>query len=618
MSSSSDCQQNACKNKNVGTCRRPRKARDDVNTDSSDNIYDTSAEYDDDCRPKHGSCAERKRCLKEIARVKTLEAYNVDTCLLSYKPRLITVPSKRYPTIDSAFENLDKNKGGYVILLKQGTHVLNTLICEDVDKLTILGDCCPFAGIPFIQTCRNFSTIETDPCTCGVSEAEVGRGPYSISVSGRRITVTGTTNPCFNTLCAGRNIIFVRADGSSLTTTLVNASGNSFLVRDDLGLSQGFRLGEGFFVAPNVTITTDCNTIRIDPTEILNIEGIFWTAPAQLGTNGIVLRSSRSVFATPIQIFGNYNFIMPNVFLDFVRLAPASRGRARRQAILGKNARLYAEGVATSAWEYSIFSSSNNGVTLNNGSIIDFFSSDFVNCCTGILARCSSVANLQAAFFCNNLVGAMAHYGSTLTSYFIDEPAPPILAIQFITNGFAYVLDWRSNGIFPNAIYQANDRFMILDGFLFDTPSSVGIGTYGQRQSLIIQGENPVIVDMSSFQCTAPRPAQLADASIFNGILGANGNQSYPGIASTSSTTLPGVNIPVTNILTRVPFTLRELQEARIQRENTGIITSVATVTNNGISAPISASGFTSTNGCNVDIGNVSIGTGVVPVSIIA
>lgn len=625
MSSSPDCQSNRCgTGRNIGTCRRPRKAFQDHIDESSDTeswkhhrLFDGSAEFQDDCGPKFGTCAERKKCLKDAVRVKTVEAYNVDTCLISWKPRLIVVPSDRFPTIDSAFEKLEPNKGGYVIMLKPGTHVLNTMICEDVDKLTIIGDCCPFAGIPFVQSCRNFASIETDPCNCGNPENFLGKGPYNITISGRRVTVTGSTNPCFNTLCTGRNIIFVRSDGSSLTTSLVNASGNSFLVRDDLGISQGFRLGEGFFIAPNVTITTDCSTIRIDPTEILNLEGIFWTAPAQLGTNGIVLRTGRSVFATPIQIFGNYNFTQPNVFLDFVRLAPSSRGRARHQVIIGRNARLYAESVSTSAWQYSIFSSTANGATLNNGSIIDFFSSDFLNCCTGILARCNSTANLLATFFCNNLVGAMAHYGSTLSSYFIDEPAPAVLAIQFITNGFAIVLDWRSNGIFPNAIYQANDRFMILDGFLFDTPSSVGIGTYGQRQSLIIQGENPVIVDMSSFQCTLPRPAQLADASIFNGILGANGNQSYPAIASTSSTTLPGVSIPLTNIQTRVPFTLQDLQQARVQRENSGIVTSIATVTNGNITSPLSSVGLTTNNGCNVEVGSVSTGTGLVPVSII-
>ena len=621
----SDCQSNRCNfPKNLGTCRRPRRAFNDQSTDSSDyeshkhrHIRDSTAEIQDDCGPRYGSCAERKKCLKDAVRVKTIEAYNVDTCLLSYKPRLIVVPSDRFPTIDAAFEKLEPNKGGYVIMLKEGTHVLNTMICEDVDKLTIIGDCCPFAGIPFVQSCRNFATLDIDPCACASPEDHLGRGPYTISISGRRVTVTGATNPCFNTLCTGRNIVFVRSDGTSLTTSLVNASGNSFLVRDDLDISQGFRLGEGFFVAPNVTITTDCATIRIDPTEILNLEGIFWTAPAQLGTNGIILRSSRSVFATPVQIFGNYNFIRPNVFLDFIRLAPSSRGKAKHQVIIGRNARLYAESVSTSSWQYSIFSNTNNGVTLSNGSIIDFFSSDFLNCCTGLLARCNSVANVLATHFCNNLVGAMAHYNSTLTSYFIDEPAPAVLAIQFITNGFAFVLDWRSNAIVPNAIYQANDRFMILDGFLFDTPSSVGIGTYGQRQSLIIQGENPVIVDMSSFQCTTPRPAQLADASIFNGILGANGNQSYPGIASTSSTTLPGVSVPLTNIQTRVPFTLVELQQARIQRENSGIVTSIATVTVGNITSPLSAIGFSASNACNGEVGTVSTGTGLVPVSII-
>ena len=619
-----ECQSNRCGNSANGFCRRPRRAfnneYDDSDTSESwkhHQYCENSAEFKDDCGPKYGNCAERKRCLKDTLRVKTVETYNLDTCLLSYKPRLITIPDERFRTIDEAFEKLEPYKGGYVIVLKAGTHVLNTMICEDVDKLTIIGDCCPFAGIPFVQTCRNFEVIDTDPCQCGNTENLLGKGPYTISISGRRVTVAGSTNPCFNSLCTGRNIVFIRSDGTSLTTTLVNASGNSFLVRDDLGISQGFKLGEGFFIAPNVTITTDCNTIRIDPTETLNIEGVFWTAPAQLGTNGIVLRSGRSVFATPVQIFGNYNFIQPNVFLDFTRLAPSSQGKARHQVIIGRSGRLYAESVAASSWEYTTFAGTSNGVTLNNGSTMSLFSSDFINCCTGILARCNSVANVQACFFCNNLVGAMAHYNSTLTSHFITEPAPAVLAIQFITNGFALILDWRSSAIVPNAIYQANDRFMILDGFMFDTPSSVGIGTFGQRQSLIIQGENPIIVDLSSFQCSVPRVNQLLDAPIFNGILGANGNQSYPGIASTSSTTLPGVSIPVTNILTRTPFTLQELQQARNQRQNSGIITSIATVTNGNITAPLTSIGLSSSNTCDGEVGSVSVGTGVVPVSII-
>lgn len=185
--------------------------------------------------------------------------YDVSTDTLSWKPRLLNVPSKEYPDIDSAVCKLKPNAGGYVIKLNTpGEYIMTRQICDQVDNLYIIGDDNPFVGVSYIQRCSMIYSTDPNivippvgnkvymPCTncrgtfidecrkcsggdpfgsgfdasnicnqcgpnSGVTTASYGTGPFDISINGNTLSVKSVhgsqNNPVFTKNLIGTRIM---------------------------------------------------------------------------------------------------------------------------------------------------------------------------------------------------------------------------------------------------------------------------------------------------------------------------------------------------------------------------------------------------------------------------
>lgn len=212
--------------------------RKQLTESSSDPIYrkmqvecEESSEYQ-----KGGKVVDRKIACTTEANLRSRrekivtglkgDFYALDTDTISWKPRLLSVPSKEYPDIDSAVCKIKSNAGGYVIKLTEpGEYVMSREICDSVDDLRIIGDENPFVGVSYVQRCAltsredpnitippvnnrsyspctNCAGMYNNPCgtNCGnrssicnscnpISTSTFGTGPFDISIQNHNTLV---------------------------------------------------------------------------------------------------------------------------------------------------------------------------------------------------------------------------------------------------------------------------------------------------------------------------------------------------------------------------------------------------------------------------------------------
>jgi len=481
----------------------------------------SSSSNDQDCLERCGECAKRKRDYQGDDCIRTLKAYSIDTCLIEYRPRLINVPSKKFSCIDDAFRCLSPNKGGYVIKLAPGIHNLNVNVCLNVDYLHIIGDCCPFVGKPYINSCGPSVTYDPEycaPCQASPFNDIAGQGPYTITVSGRKLIINGLTPPRFDTLkgaCCNRVLRAVHRDGSLTQHSIKDGSGNTIIVGTDVGFGNNPYLGEGFYIEPNVIVNLEGETNYIIPTHMLKLDGIMWNGSGYLvcGTPGLYMdmRNCLETFTLRIHPIGRYYFTQSNVFTGRVYLTAASIGTAWYQGIVGVQARLIGQGNAPSSWRFCVFANSQHAAKAEVGSHIDFFGSQFVNNCIALSATNGAIAIITAALFCGNRFAMMSLYMSMITSYktgFTERVEyPPIIQDNF----YAMVANWSSMVIVTRACFKNNKHHAMIDSRTHTTAESVPVGSYGTEYSMVLDTANPSIVNEVATYCVeGDRPVNVA------------------------------------------------------------------------------------------------------------
>ena len=488
----------------------------------------------EECTPRSSDCNKRKNNLKGEICPRKIITYEIDSCLISYKPRLITVPSERYKTLDDVLCKLEPYKGGYVILLKEGIHCISANICESVDNLHFIGDCMDHLGRVFVNGCRN-EPVPVHSVCLNVRYAK--NGEFEVTAQGRKITVStidGDNGPDFSNVCPGRRVGIIRCDGTILETEVESVCGNTIFIKDEPGFSSPLALGEGFFFCPNVILKSNNVDLKIFTTGQLIYEGLEIQIPFPFatGTRGLYMDIRRCLIYN-IHITGIYKITSPNIYLGLAILTSGSNGNAYLQHFVGREARLVANTNASSSWELSTFVSTINGAKLINGAIVNFFGSDFINNCLGLQTHAGSNANIQGCCFISNKFALNAFYNSVVSSYHIDgDPEEPFRPI-FTNNFVAINVGYGSYAVIPNSIIINNTHAFILDASIRSNIETNPASSYGTYYSIIINIFNPLAPDkLTNIACNESLDCAYFLTGTSTGVVSVHGNSTPSTISS--------------------------------------------------------------------------------------
>jgi len=517
-----------------------------------------SDESSEECVPQVNECSRRKKCFKDDKEVRSIKSFSIDTCLLQYRPRLITVPSKKYPTLDDALDILREFHGGYVIRLKPGIHCIGKNICKSVDYLQLIGDCCPFAGYAYINGCAPTFGLNTNPC-CGPDCSLLGQGPFIITVSGRKITVTGSVNPNFSALCPGRKICMVRCDGVILEQEIQCASCNTITLKGDTGFTQNctnpvsnivnptsgsfISLGEGFFICPQVVLTGTLDRVYINPTQRLIIRGVALNPNTlfTFGTHGGYTDISNCIIGN-IFLFGNYDFTCPNTVIAHLTLQPDSIGRAQFQAFLGVDARLIGIGTAGGRWASCTFADNRNSIRLEAGACIHVPSSQFVNNCAAVVSYAHSFVGISGCFFCSNknvfLAFIQSGVGAHPQEFETPEESTPIIR----DSSLVFNVGFEGFYAAQNTILENNKIHYIIDSGVRVSYESNNIDSIGNRGSFVVTTDIPTMPETASDVGCAPSSA----TSPIAGTISIDGTSLHGVVGVSSIGNIPRNTVPLT------------------------------------------------------------------------
>lgn len=467
-------------------------------------------------------CEERFKNFRGCKRVKEIEAYSIDTCIIKYKPRLLVVPSPDFCTLDDAICALRPQEGGYVIKLSPGVHELKRSLCRCVDDLTFLGDCNPFAGIPFIQRCRT-RVIEEGGITvppppfriplCRNFFSDVtGIGPYDLVVSGKTVRVIGNgQNPCFDGLCQGTKVGFFDRRGNVVVAEIQSVSNNLITLNIALPITtnpndpDGFVFGgEGFFVIPNTMITTAEQFLSIETSNSLQFIGVNLVFPPATFVHSPLTELSHCVVEGNITVRGSFYFPDPNVYTGTIFLWPSSDGEAIGQAVVGAAGHLELD-TADAAWLYSNFASNVHGAELKNSGRASFFGTEFSNCCLGLSVIAGSNGSIGSTRFCHNTYALLVTYQSNVNSIPVALPFTNVTAVAegpwFVRNLIAIMASYHGFVIVPNVQGYRNLIPFVIDAKLFTTIESNPIGTIYHWGSMVLFLPNPFAPEPSDLGC---------------------------------------------------------------------------------------------------------------------
>ncbi|QIN54289.1 hypothetical protein [Cedratvirus kamchatka] len=454
------------------------------------------------CGPQ-AQCEERL-CNKDKA-VRNLEAFSVDTCLFSFKPRLLTVDpcykgrdENVFTCLDDAILSLRRNRGGYVIKLSPGTHRLSKNVELTVDNLSIIGDTSPVKGVPYINGARFSSTlIDIVPRY----DSRIGKGPFRVTINSRKIKVSGDCDPDFSSIREGDEIGFLFSDreegeGEIRRFRVSSAKGNTITLAEDFGLGRDLFVGEGFFIYPNTRIETICPR-KIYVTGILEFAGITFDTviPFVVGA-GIYTSFRNCVFEGVIFLFGQTITSIPNVTTGSFLWTATAWGQMAFQGVLGVRARMIFNGnVGATVWG-SVFSLCRIGGGAINGGECHFDDCDFFLNEIAIRLSSGASAHVPGARFIENIVAVNGFYNSTLSSeagnvfglsaLIGDRP-------EFINNRLTFGAEWAtifnvSNLILTKAL---EDPYIRLDGRIRQNPSENPEDALGNAGSFVADKPNP-------------------------------------------------------------------------------------------------------------------------------
>ena len=454
------------------------------------------------CGPRP-DCEDRQRFPHKEKCIRKVLAYDVDTCHISYKPRLLFVDSHAKTCQDNVFRSLDealrntyKYHGGYVIKLSRGTHKLKYNVLERVDNLTIIGDTNPLVGVPFINGQRLDKTlIDYVPHY----DIRIGKGPYRVTINSRKLKVCGECNPDFSSLCEGDRIGFVFSDkeegfGEIKNFTIKSAKGNTITLGEEFGFSRPLFIGEGFFVYPNTAIETDCPQ-RIFVTGILEFAGIFFNVvnPFSVGA-GIYTRYRNCLIDGSIYQEYTINCSIPNVIIGTFIWAGNCTGTMAFIGVLGWKGRLIYDGNPGGTVWSSTFSLCELGAGVFNGAKCHFDSCDFFLNDGALRVSTGSIAHVPGSHFRDNIVAINAFYNSTISSKAGLRYGLSILgdAPRFINNRLTFGAEWGTFFNVANLILEKPVQYdyIRLDGRIRKNPSENPDDSLGNAGSFIADKPN--------------------------------------------------------------------------------------------------------------------------------
>lgn len=453
-------------------------------------------------------CEERRKCGKD-KRIRCLEAYSINTCLISYMPRLIHVDKCfedkecdefRFNCLDSALSSLRQNAGGYVIRLGRGTYRLNTDVCLGTDYLSIIGDTSPVKGVPFINGQRFYTgLIETIPRY----NYRMGKGPYRVMATGAKIRVCGSDgcDPDFSTVCEGDKIGFLFANrvaetGEIIEYTVVCAKGNVITVDSSFGLNRELFEGEGFYIYPHTRIETGCPR-KIFTTMRLEYAGINFCLGSVFATGAGTYMTMRNCVVS-----GNIFFLrgaiitsIPNVIISTFLFSDTGYGLMVYQGVLGPEASIAFDGNPGASVNGSVFSLCRVGGAVINGGTAHFGSSDFFLNETAIRASSGANVHIPGAHFKENIIAVNGFYNSSISS-----EAGQIVGLEniiggsplFVKNRLTIGAEW---GTFVNVsnielVKLEGDPYVRLDGRLRPTVSDNPNDSLGNAGSFVADRPN--------------------------------------------------------------------------------------------------------------------------------
>jgi hypothetical protein len=469
-------------------------------------------------------CKDRKH-FKSDGCFRNITCYNVDTCLIKYRPRMIVVPSEGIPDIDCAVRFLEQRKGGFVIKLRKGTHVLTKTIYMKTDDLVILGDPCPFIGMAYVEGLMKDPSTPAIDMSYGETLSEMlGKGPFDILVAGNKVTVKGEKDPDFSCIKdQNRLVTFINRDGTLRDAHVIDADKNT-LTFDKLDITSGHMLpGQGFFFNPNVTLKLRGNITTILPTNRLQIEGLILDGKQFIiGSVGAFATITRCLLSPEsfMMIHGRYYSTGPNTFTGKVYVGNGTIGESRNQSFVGKVARLITDAGAEGAWSYGYFVSCANGCSIVNGSRVNIGENQFINNGIGAFVGFGSTAVVHGCVFLANKWGLMVNYNSVATDVTNQELKdiypPPV----FKKNVYAISASYMGIVVVPKALFLKNDAAAVLDGKIYATSGDVPLGKFGEYLSLIVNTINPFDINPSDTGIVKGDDVPPYAVSSFQGVQG--------------------------------------------------------------------------------------------------
>lgn len=503
------------------SCSSSSLSRVDVpSLDNYDKLEEARGCGVDMCRAK-----ERYEECDKDRQVRSLIAYNVDTYNLGWHRRLLEVPSRAYPTLDSALAALSSNAGGYTIKLRPGRYTMSASTCARVDDLTIEGDCDPFTGQVYSRRCttqsgdNNPPPVNPFPLCRLIYDERTGRPAYDITVNGSSIAVYGldsrggrdpNRNPCFDGICRRRVVLFGAqgqlveglATGRSNTIT-VNvpvpfSDGDDQLFNEDEFEPYSNRCaGFGFFFPPNVVITGASENLSLYALNSLRFIGVELALPKLFfvaAINGSVALSHCYV-SDNIAFGSNTQCDDPNVWTGLCYCLPASRNLLINQAGIGPFAHIVVD-ACMATWHYGLWLNNINSAECNNGGTLHMLGTEFVNNCLAVSAYQGSTVAIPDCRFCCNFYTLSATYNSIITSNPVNitgiDTTRTYQSPWFIHNTIIFILNMTSLIIIPNFRARGNLLPGVLDGVVHTTLESIHVDLIGQKNSSFVFLPSPM------------------------------------------------------------------------------------------------------------------------------
>lgn len=509
--------------------------------------------------------SSKDNCYQEQYSCKRLIAANISTQCIKYKPRVIKIPSPGFPDINEALKKVKERRGGYILKLSPGIHIITKDCYGHVDDLEVMGDCNPFAGMGYFVGMKDEDILVLS--NLGI----LGQGPFTMIAEGNRITVKGVKNPNFDIFSKERRAAtFVnKCDGTLKQVLIVGGEKNDIFFDQNIG-SGILSTGEGFYINPNVVLKFQSNNQQLIIKNNLHLQGLVINSSLfSLGSLGGFFSMCNCVVTKGsfLIIRGNYRFLGPNAFASIVYLPAGTIGTSQNFFIVGQSSRLEADTSSGNSWSNGFFISSSLGARIMNGSSIALAKNQFIFNCIGLFVAFGSSATIYGSLFDSNKFGIIAYYNSTVsnaTNNTLSAYYPPPI---FRANVYPTAVGHGSYIIIPKAGFVDNVNHTVIEGHLYVTAPPVGVmnGT-----SMVLELPNPFDILPSDTSCTGGDNTSLLFASSYQGVQGIKGivtkdvlnNTLLPNsIASTVTATpsgipnagsgsipsaIPGSSIPVT------------------------------------------------------------------------